>query len=54
MTPDDVTAESEARWQAWLAKGRARGLRTRHRTRASLLVLLFGAAVVAAFVIGLL
>lgn len=53
MIPNDVTPESEARWQAWLAKGRAGDLRTRHRARTSLFVLVFGAAVVVAAVIGL-
>jgi hypothetical protein len=53
VPPNDVTPESEARWQLWLASGRARDARTRHRTRVSLLALLFGAIVVAAFALGL-
>jgi hypothetical protein len=35
-----VSAESEVRWQAWLAKGRVRDLRTRRRARLFGLVLL--------------
>lgn len=48
-----ITAESEARWQAWLAKGRAREWRTRRRFRIVLLVVACGAAIVASFVLGL-
>lgn len=33
LTEQPVSAESESRWQAWLAKGRVRDLRTRHRAR---------------------
>jgi hypothetical protein len=49
----DVTPESEARWQAWHAKGRASQSRSRHRIGVSLLVLVSAAAIVAAFVLGL-
>lgn len=53
MPAEDVTPESEARWQAWLAKGRGTDVRSRHRMRISLVLLVSSAAVVAAFVIGL-
>jgi hypothetical protein len=53
VPPNDVTPESEARWQAWLAKGRIREARTRDRARGFLLLLVFGAAVVGALAIGL-
>lgn len=33
LTEQPASAESELRWQAWLAKGRIRDLRTRHRAR---------------------
>lgn len=42
---NDVTPESEARWQAWLAKGRARELRRNHRMKTALLLLVSGGAV---------
>jgi hypothetical protein len=53
VPPDDVTPESEARWQEWLAKGRARESRTRHRMRMSLLGLLSAATLAAALVLAL-
>ncbi len=53
MPTEHVTPEAEARWQAWLAKGRADEIRTRRNARAFLLVLLFGGAVVAALAFGL-
>ena len=53
MTTEDVTPEAEARWQAWLAKGRARDVRARRKAKVYLLLLLFGGAVAAAFVLGL-
>lgn len=53
VTTEDLTPEAEARWQAWLATGRARDVRARHKVKLHLLVLLSGAALVAAFVLGL-
>jgi hypothetical protein len=53
VPPNDVTPESEARWQAWLAKSRTREARTRRKATVSLLVLVFGTAVVGALVLGL-
>lgn len=52
MAPHDVTADSETRWPAWLAKGRARELRTRHSIKVFVLVVACGAAAVTAFVLG--
>jgi len=52
MAPNDVTPEQEARWRAWLAKGRTRELRTRRRIKTSLFVLLFGSAAFGAFFLG--
>lgn len=40
LAEQPVSAESELRWQAWLAKGRIRDLRTRRRARLLGLVLL--------------
>jgi polyferredoxin len=50
---DDITPEAEARWRAWLDKGRARDLSRRRKTRKTLLALLFGAIVVTALALGL-
>jgi hypothetical protein len=51
--PTDVTPESEARWQAWQAKGQASESRWRHRIGMSLFILVCSAAIVASFVLGL-
>lgn len=53
MPSDDITPEAEARWRAWLDKGRARDLSRRRKTRKTLLALLFGAIVVTALALGL-
>lgn len=53
MPTEDVTPEAEARWQAWLDKGRARDMRTRRKAKAWLLVLLFGGAALGALAFGL-
>ena len=47
MPTQDISPESEARWQAWLAKGRDRERRRNHRIKILLMVMASGAAVVA-------
>jgi hypothetical protein len=42
----DISPESETRWLAWLAKGRAADRRRNHKIRILLMVLASGAAVV--------
>jgi hypothetical protein len=50
MLQNGISAESEARWQAWLAKGRLSDARWREKVRLVALILFSAAALAAAFI----
>lgn len=53
MPTHEISAESEARWQAWLAKGRDRERRRNHRVKVFLIALVSGTALIASIALAL-